>query len=508
MYRLSNTLLLLAFAVGAPALVTGCGPKTDVPEITDETTDPGQLFDAGVAMLKSPDRDGQLDYAAAYDAFARSAANGGGPKAEYNAGWVAAKLGQSDKAEQHYRAAIEADPSYKTAMLALAELLSEADRPDEAADLFRTYAENNPEDIEAQNALSEALTEAGRYDEAIEAARKVLLVDHQNVATYRNLSRAYFAKGEYKMSQLCAEKAKTLNDGDPGIYNNMGLTYLKEGDEPAAIQEFKTAIQLDPSNPEANLNLGYVALNSGDFQLALSCFEAVTRGDPGNVDGLIGLAVAQRGVKDLEGAARTYDYLFDIVPPSNYLVYYNAASLYGKYIKDYKAAQKILDNFIDKNQGQLSPSHEVFDFKKEIDAFQAAEEQRQKEEEERKKREEELRERQKQQLEELKTRLTAFNAEVEKASCPDVVAMDMLGDFQMIAEQAQMVIDSEELDMAGDMMTMLDQFEPMVKELQPLCGAGGDEAGGDEAGGDEAGGDGDGGDGDGGSSRERSDGGE
>lgn len=496
MFRLSNTMLLLTFIVGAP-LVSGCGPKTTGPTIDETTTDPQVLFDAGVAMLKSPDKEGNLDYASSYDAFRRSAVNNGGAKAHYNAGWVALKLGQDSDAEEHFRSAVQADPSYKTAAFALADMLAKTERPDEAATIYGEYVANNPDDIEVLNSYAEALTEAGRYDEAIENARKVLLVDHQNVATYRNLSRAYFAKGELKMSQLCAEKAKTLKDGDPGIYNNMGLTYLKQGDEPAAIEEFKTAIKLAPTNPESNLNLGFVALNSGDFGLAMSTFEPVAKADPGNVDAHIGLAVAQRGLKDLEGAERTYDHLFGMVSPNNRTVYFNAAKLQGYYVKDYKAAQKILDDYIDKNQGNLSPTDEVFELKKEMDAFQDAEDERAKEEEERKQREKELREMQAKQLDELKARLATFNGKIEQASCPDVVAMDMLGDFQMIAEQAQTVIDAEALDMAGDMMIMIDQFEPMVNELIPFCGGGaapppeeapeeGGDEGGDEGGAEEA----------------------
>ena len=105
MYRLSNTMLLLAFMVGAP-LISACGPKTNIPEITDETTDPQVLFEAGVATLKSPDKEGNLDYGSAYSMFVRSADNNGGAKAHFNAGWVAERIGKISDAETHYRACL------------------------------------------------------------------------------------------------------------------------------------------------------------------------------------------------------------------------------------------------------------------------------------------------------------------------------------------------------------------------------------------------------------------
>lgn len=488
---MKNLTLLLALTVGVGTFAAGCGEKQ--PEIDESlVTDPAFFFDRGVTTLKSPNsKTGQVDYAAAYSDFKRSSELGSdNPKTHFNAGWTAERLGQTDSAEKHYRAALSADAGYSSALFNLAALLTGAERYDEAVGIYRSYLEAKPSDLEVHNSLVDSLTRSGQYDDALAEARLILQKDPANVAAFRNLSRTYFAMGEFGMSQLCAEKARTLQDGDPGIYNNMGVTYLQQDDLPAAIEQFKTAIKIDPDNVEANLNLGYVALDSGDYALALTCFTAATTASPENVDAQLGLAVAQRGVKDYDGAASTYDKVIEL-DPENQLVYFNAATLHEIYTKDFKKAKAMLQAYVDANQGSVSPDHEVFARIDRIDESERKEAERLAKIEEEKRLAKEREERQKAQLGELASRMAAYNKKLEAASCPAVEEMGMLEDFKMIGEQGQMVVDAEDFAMAGDMITFLDQMEPMLDEMAGMCGDGGGGAepapeGGEEAPAEEA----------------------
>lgn len=464
--------LLLALTVGVGSFAAGCGDSE--PEIDESlVTDPAFFFDRGVTTLKSPNsKTGQVDYESAYTDFKRASELGSdNPKTHFNAAWTAERLGQIQSAEKHYRAALTADPAYSSALFNLASLLTGAERYDEAVEIYRNYLGAKPDDHEVHNSLVDALTRSGQYEEALAEAQLILQADPANVAAFRNLSRTYFAMGEYGMSQLCSDKARTLQDGDPGIYNNMGVTYLQQGELPAAIEQFKTAIKIDPDNVEANLNLGYVALDSGDYRLALTCFTAATTASPESVDGLLGLAVAQRGVKDYEGASATYERIIKI-DPANELVYFNAATLHEKYTKDFKKAKAMLQAYVDVNQGSVSPDHEVFARIDRIDESERLERERLAKIEEEKRLAKEREERQRAQLGELANRMAAYNKKMEAANCPAVVEMGMLEDFAMIAEQGNMVVEAEDFGMAGDMITFLDQMEPMLDEMAAMCGGG------------------------------------
>lgn len=473
--RTHSLLLALSLALTLP-MYAACGGTKQGPEtVTDPSLmSPTQLFEAGVTVLKSPDKTGAIDYQAAYDLFKQAAAKDSAyAKAWFNAGWAAEQLGQPEKAVSHYQAAVDANPEYSAAVDSLARVYADLDKGAESVALYRGQVELKPDDLDARNSLLDALTAAGMYDEAEAEAKEILLRDPKNVGAYRNLSRLYFAQGKNAMSKLCSEKAKTLAEGDSGIYNNLGVTFLVMGDEPAAITEFKMARKLNPNDVEANLNLGWVALNSGDYLLARECFDAATSAQPGNVDAKLGLAIALRGAKEYDRAAEIYDQILT-ADPENSTAYFNAATLQEKYIKDYKKALKYLDEYIKVNAGQLSPSHEVYSRKERVEASRQKEDDRKAEEARKIKEAEERKQRQLEQLEELKAKVVTLQGYLDKyGSCEMMVEMEATDMGMMVLEQAQMVVEAGEADMAGDVMTFVDQIVPQIEEIIPMCGAGG-----------------------------------
>jgi len=463
--------LTVAALLALSAPLVGCGPKTPVQEETG-AVNPRQAFLDGVALLKSPDKQGNIDYGGAYAKFKAAAeAKPDFAKAHYNAGWTAEQQGNVSLAETHYRQAVELDKAYDAAFYALGDALARQGKAADAAALYKVRVDANADDIKARNALMEALTAANLYDDAIQQAREILARDAKNVGAYRNLSRLYFAKGDLGMSQLCAEKAKTLAEGDAGIYNNIGVTYLVMENEAAAIEEFQTARKIDPANLEANLNLGFVALDSGDFNLARECFEAALKGTPSSLEGRKGLAVALRGLKEYETASKLYEEVI-AADPRDQQSYFNAATLYEKYVKDYKKAEKVLQDFVAKNndKGQIGPSHEVYVRIERIKESQKAEEARQAEEARKKKDAEERKKRQEEQFNQLKAKVAELKGILEKnASCEAMVAGGGIEMGAVVLEQADAVVQAGEVDMAADVMTFVDETLPMLKELAATC---------------------------------------
>ncbi|NCG22068.1 MAG: tetratricopeptide repeat protein, partial [Rhodobacterales bacterium] len=230
--------------------------------------------------------------------------------------------------------------------------------------------------------------------------------------------------------------------------------------------------------------LGLVALNSGDYQLARGCFEAGLSGNPSSVESKLGLAVALRGLKEYDTAAKLYDQVIE-ADPGNQKAYFNASDLQSKYTKNFKKAKKILETYVNENNGDgsIDPEHIVYSKIARIDELQEAEEQRKREEEARKKAEQERIARQKQQLAELKTMVAGLQGLVDKyGGCEDFM-MGIGDEVSMVVEQANMVIEEEEIDMAGDVITFVEQIQPMAEEIAATCGGGGapPAEGGDEA---------------------------
>lgn len=474
-----RTMTLTLALLGALTL-TGCpkngggggGGKAPTAEML--LTNPAANFQMGLSTLQSPDKKtGVVNYQQAYDYFNASQNLQGGAKAAFNAGWTAEALGRPDLAEQHYRAAYELDPSNEKAMYSLARLLTEQKKAGEAVALYGAHAEKNSGNLEVRNDYVAALVAAGRYDDAIAQAQEILRKDPKNAAVYRNLSALYYAQGNYPMSQLTAEKSLQLNDGDPGTYNNMGVTYLEQGDEPAAIAKFKEAVKLDGGNFEANMNLGYVALNSGDYTLALSCFQSASGTNPASLDAKLGLAVALRGTGEFKAAGELYDTII-AADRSNQAGYFNAAFLNLYYTKDFAKAAKYLTAFKDTHAGQIGPTHEVFAILAKVEEERAKEEAKKAEELARKKAEEERQRRNEELLKNMASLVSESKKKLDSYGAnPDCIDPGSVEEIGMMLEQAQMVIDAKDVDMAADIQTLLDAYIPAMNDVfasNPACG--------------------------------------
>jgi tetratricopeptide (TPR) repeat protein len=464
----------LILALGASG---GCGGEKKPPVAAGAGAEglvgnPQESFKAGVDILTAGKASGKTNYAQAYTYFDNATkADPGFVKANYNAGFCAERLGRLEDAESHYRAALKGDPGYTAALQSLAAVLSSRGNTEEAITLYDAYLKDHPDATELKYSLIDALILAKRYDDAVSHCRDILAKDKKNGFVYNALSRIYFEQGQYEMSLLCAEKAKTLNEGDANIYNAMGITYLKLQKEPSAIEKFKEAIKLNPAHRDANMNLGWLALNSGDYVLARRCFEAVTNQYPGDIDALLGLAVAQRGTKDLEASAQTYDAILKL-DPTNKMAYFNAATLHEKYTKDYSRALKYLQTYVDTMKGKIGPDDPVFVAEERVRKSEEAEKEHQRQIEIQKKEEEERKKRLEEKFAQLKVRNESAKGLVAKyGACPAMVQAGVLDTLKTVIEQAQSVIDANDPSLAGDMMTFFDQIDPEIQAVIPICDA-------------------------------------
>jgi len=450
--------LIVGACLASVLTLSACSKTGKIQKFSEEEleTNPAANFVRGMEVLNKTDRKtGQVDYLTALTYFQKSSALGGGPKASFNAGWVAEQVGDSSAAENEYRRAYDADPDYDKALYSLTRVLSEQGRDDEVVAIFASYADRHPHDNNIRNDYIAALVSAGQGDKAVDEAQRVLRRDPDNAGIYRNLSALYYAQGNYGMSQLTAEKALALNDGDAGVYNNLGVTHLIQGSEPKAITQFKVALKLDPKNYEANMNLGFVSLNSGDYDLAKTCFDAALESNPTSWDAKLGLAVATRGTKDYKKADQLYGELIK-ANPSNEAAYFNAATLHEKYTKDFAKAMKYLDDYRGAQQDSISLNDPVFARMEHVRMAQEAEAERKRIEDERKRAEEERRQRNAELLAQVGTAVTETAARVQANL--DCLEEEMLEEINMFLEQAQMIVDAEEVDMAPDMQTMLDDY--------------------------------------------------
>jgi tetratricopeptide (TPR) repeat protein len=217
------------------------------------------------------------------------------------------------------------------------------------------------------------------------------------------------------------------------------------------------------------LNLGYLAIDSGDYVLGKKSFDAVAAKDPGNIAGKLGLAVSLRGVKEYDAAGKLYDEII-AADPKNEAAYFNAATLHRKYTQNFKKANKDLDAYVAAFQGQIDPGHEVFARRALVQKAIDAENAKKAEADRRKKEAEERKLRQQETFNSLKTKVASLGALLSKyETCELMIEMGGIDMGQMVLEQAQMVVQAEEIDMAADVMTFVDDLLPQLQSNTPYC---------------------------------------
>ena len=119
------------------------------------------------------------------------------------------------------------------------------------------------------------------------------------------------------------------------IQNTLGLISLREKSVTEALKAFDRAVNLDPVYDESRMNLAAVSLNFRNYRVAEENFRNVLGRQPENYEALIGLGVALRGARDIDGAEAKYMEAQKLDParPDSY---FNLGLLY----QDYKSTEK------------------------------------------------------------------------------------------------------------------------------------------------------------------------
>jgi tetratricopeptide (TPR) repeat protein len=166
---------------------------------------------------------------------------------------IAAELGllalirdSNEAAEEHYNAALAANPSNALALVGAGDVHKEAGRYDQAVPLYESAIALEPSDANHELDYGEYfLTRASLTEDPAEA--RSFLVE----------ARRHFARS-YK-----------LNPHNPETLDQNGLTYLFEGEDAAkAVESLELAHQLLPSHPSIRANLAKAYVEAGQPEQA------------------------------------------------------------------------------------------------------------------------------------------------------------------------------------------------------------------------------------------------
>lgn len=152
------------------------------------------------------------------------------------------RMGEREKAEQHYRAAVKAHPDLAEAHYNYGVLLVEQNRLEEAASAFRRSLEINPYYAEAHHNLGYLEEQSGRLEAALHHYRLALQYRPNHRLAHFHLGRILLHQGEIQAA--IAHFEQTLSETDDqtaGFLYALGAAYARAGNRDKALQYIREA---------------------------------------------------------------------------------------------------------------------------------------------------------------------------------------------------------------------------------------------------------------------------
>jgi cellulose synthase operon protein C len=224
----------------------------------------GELFDA-LAGLVALDlkRHALADARARVDAAV--AAHPRDPDYLLLAGRVHAAEHDAPRAEAMFRKALELDPLYETAALALGDFLAAGRRCEDAKQVLEQLIIRRPDSIDAYTSLGLLLEKMGRPREARTEYEKLLARKPHAPKASSRLAALYVDQGEnLDLALTLAVDAKQQRPDDPAVNDVLGWVYLQKNQVSRALIHLKDAARAAPDDAVYRFHLGSAYMRAGD----------------------------------------------------------------------------------------------------------------------------------------------------------------------------------------------------------------------------------------------------
>lgn len=226
-----------------------------------------------------------------------------------------------NKAITLFQKSLELNSANEIAYMGLSQI-TESD--DEEIDLLKKTVAINPKLNNVWGELAQKLAINNRYDEAV----KVYLLwqsnspaDRDLVEIFVGLGNVFFSKREYSSAlswyEKAVEKKSIMGDAEtydsfmpstalPMIYYSIAKIYMEIEEWTKSESFFKKALALQPDRVEIRFDLGRLYLQIRRFEQAISEYEQVLSYEEGEENALYNLALAYKGINDLENSRKFF----------------------------------------------------------------------------------------------------------------------------------------------------------------------------------------------------------
>ncbi len=281
--------------------------KAPVVKVSREARD---ALEQAVKAYKQQKKSGRIDYDDLLDRF--KAVLEVDPKmaeAHYNLGCIYEAIHDDDNAQKHYKRALELRPDLYVAAANWGALLARKGKRDQALAIYKKALNKDAKNSPVLLNMAGIYRYQKKLDLALQRASEVLVRDPTNIGAYRIMASVYYDMGKFDMARLLCLRGLEVKEKDPSLLNTLGLVLLKIKKVPEALANFRKALKQRPDMLPTRFNIAKVALDYKDFRVAKDQFEKILEYQPDNHKASMGLAIALRGIGELDAAKAKFEQL-------------------------------------------------------------------------------------------------------------------------------------------------------------------------------------------------------
>ena len=188
------------------------------------------------------------------------------------------------KAIHHQELAVDLDPGFEEARMALAYSYHQSGEEKATARELTALLERNPEYAPALLLCGIILERRGRIERAIESYERAAALNPNLVDARINLGTLWLKKGDFARARGEWERACRMNPSNVRALLNMGALELRDGNHVSAQRLFEKTLELSPDNARVWNNVGVLHVRRGQTREAVEAFEKAVELDPSSKD--------------------------------------------------------------------------------------------------------------------------------------------------------------------------------------------------------------------------------
>jgi len=242
----------------------------------------------------------------------------GNPLVQTAVGKIFEANGQYEQASGAYRRALQTDPAYGPARLALIQTLANQGKAEEALAEAKKLAAEAATSPELQKLIGELLIRKGdqaAYAEAVPYLERATKGLPGNADAWAMLGRAYHYNRRFPEAADAYKKAVAITPDNVGLRTTLGLVLGQADKLEEGLAEL-TKVTSAPGYKDASgwVNLGWIYRNMNRAKESIAAYKKGLELDPKQEQAALGLGWAHQYTKDYDQAIAAYNQAIQIDP--------------------------------------------------------------------------------------------------------------------------------------------------------------------------------------------------